>query len=187
MKAPLALWIFGPIGSGKSDLLERLPLADFQRVQADVELERQMQATGLRLAVAEHGERERREFREMRAKVTLELWGRVPGWRQEGRHLAFETTGDKPPVFQVEIEAGRALGYHSLGCGLRTSLADCLARNRQRPRILSDAVVQASWNAFERFTGDGTYARLFAAEELILTDDFAEAEAFVRSWLDRFR
>ncbi|MBS0659787.1 MAG: hypothetical protein JSR82_16220 [Verrucomicrobia bacterium] len=187
MKAPLALWIFGPIGSGKSDLLERLPLAGFQRVQADDELERRMQAQGLKLAVADHGDRERREFRELRAQVTLELWGRVPGWRQEGRNLAFETTGDKPPVFQIEIEAGRELGYHSLGCGLRTPLADCLARNRQRPRVLADAAVQASWAAFERSVADGTYARLFAAEELILTADFDEADAFVRAWLERFR
>lgn len=186
MKVPLAIWIFGPIGSGKSELLARLPLAGFQRVQADDELERHMLAQGLKLDVSQHGERERREFRDLRAEVTLELWGKVPGWREEGRDLAFETTGDKPPLFQIEIEAGRAQGYHTLGCGLHMPLADCLARNRQRPRVLSDGAVSASWHAFERFTADGTYARLFAAEELVLTDDLDYAAEFVGAWLERF-
>src|SRR5690349_6737401 len=108
----LALWIFGPIGSGKSHVMSRLPLEHFTEVVQDAELERTLRAAGLPLDTRRHNAGQREEFRRIRQRVITDLWNAVPAWRKEGRNLVFETTGNKPALFRTEVEAGRAAGYH---------------------------------------------------------------------------
>src|SRR5947207_11964782 len=58
----LGLWIFGPIGSGKSHVLSRLPLEDFERVDQDAELERLLRAAGLPLDTRTYDAAQSAEF-----------------------------------------------------------------------------------------------------------------------------
>jgi hypothetical protein len=144
----LALWIFGPVGAGKSHVLSQLPLGHFERVEQDAELERRLRDAGLPLDTRRYSASQRAEFLRLREHVISELWTRVPAWREKGCNLVFETTGNKPGLFREQIEAGRAHGYTTLGCALRVPLALCLEHNRGRERVLADELVEGAWTAF---------------------------------------
>ena len=185
LRKPFAIWIFGPIASGKSELISRLPLEKFKVVQADAELERLAEAAGLHLQVEKYDEAERALFESLRKEATTKIWDQVSEWREQREDLVFETTGDKADLFRGEIEAGHARNYRTLGCGLQVPLERCLASNRNRRRVLSPETVTASWHAFERYLSDGTYERLFEHDELLISADAEVLTAFATGWLDR--
>ena len=179
----LALWIFGPIGAGKSRVIERMPVADFVRVDQDMELETQLRAAGLPLDTRQHDAAQREAFLQLRKTIIAELWRQVPDWRAQGCDLIFETTGNKPSLFRAEVEKAQACGYRSLGCALRVPLAVCLERNQGRERVLDDTVVEASWRDFERALADGTYAEIFAGDRLVICEEAERAAEAVEAWL----
>src|SRR5262245_4383209 len=183
MSAPLSTWIFGPIASGKTELISQLPRENIKIVQADAELERRADAAGLHLDVANYNDAERALFAKLRHEATSKIWAQVPRWREQRESLFFETTGDKPDLFQHEIEAGHAAGYRTLGLGLQSSLEQCLARNRARRRVLSPETVTASWHTFERLRLDGIYQRLFAQDELHISADVKILIESAMQWL----
>jgi hypothetical protein len=182
----LAIWVFGPIGAGKTSLLARFPLGGFRRVDQDAELEKEMRAAGMPPDMRSYTVEERARLARLREEVARALWAQVPAWREAGENLCFETTGDKPHLFEAELIGGRRHGYRSLGCGLRCSLEDCLAHNRSRTRVLPDRIVEASWEAFERFCGDGSYSRIFAEERMEIFDDPDSAAEFLGKWIESF-
>jgi hypothetical protein len=100
------------------------------------------------------------DWRAHRAAARDRAWARVPALRAAGAPLTFHTTGDKPDLLAAEVARGHARGYREVGIALRCPLDVCLARNRARVRRLDDGVVIATWEAFERFLADGTYARI---------------------------
>jgi predicted kinase len=180
---PLSLWIFGPIGAGKSRTIAQLPLESFERVDQDAELEPILRAAKVPLDTRQHDESERAEFLRLRRWVSAELWEKVPAWRAEGRNLVFETTGDKPALFRAEVLAGRAAGYETLACALRVPLAECLKRNRGRERVLADAIVENTWRDFEKALTDGVYSEIFAQEQLHVCDSAQAASRVANAWI----
>jgi|GEM_PF-5107609 len=179
----LALWIFGPIGSGKSHVMSQLPLEHFTEVVQDAEVERLLRTAGLPLDTRRHDASQRDEFRRTRQRVIARLWDMVPVWREAGRNLVFETTGNKPTLFRAEVEAGRAAGYHTLACALRVPLSVCRQQNQTRERVLEDAIVEDTWREFERFLADGTYADIFAGSRLEICESTEAAVHAAQRWL----
>jgi GTPase SAR1 family protein len=106
-KGPLAIWVFGPVGAGKSLLISRLPLDAFRIVDQDALLEEELARRGLCLDATQHTATERTQFQSIRRQVAAALWNQVPVWRKEGINLCFETTGDKPHLFEAELIANR--------------------------------------------------------------------------------
>jgi hypothetical protein len=100
---------------------------------------------------------------ELRRAVANRVWSQVPEWRSRRLPMAFAVTGNKPHLFRVEVELGRAASYLNLGLGLRCSLATCLTQNETRRRVLPDALVESTWNDFERNLGVGVYDSIFGA------------------------
>jgi len=155
-----ALWLVGPPASGKSRIAACLAPLGFHRVDQDARFEAALREDGRALDVRADYDR----AMALRRAVTDAIWAEVPGWRAEGRPLLFETTGDKPPLFSVEIERLRADGYRLAALLVRRPLHECLARNRARERVLPDGVVERAWAKFERNLADGVYARMFAGD-----------------------
>jgi hypothetical protein len=182
----LAIWVFGPIGAGKTRLLSKLPLRGFRRIDQDAELEKEMRAAGMSSDIRGYTDAERDRFLRLREQVARTLWDQVPTWRDAGENLCFETTGDKPHLFEAELIEGRRHHYRSFGCGLRCSLEDCLAQNRTRTRVLPDELVEASWQAFERFRADGSYTRIFRNDRLEFCDDQNAAAELIQTWMELF-
>ncbi len=182
-KGPLAIWVFGPVGAGKSLLISRLPLDAFRIVDQDALLEEELARRGLCLDATQHTATERTQFQSIRRQVAAALWNQVPVWRKEGINLCFETTGDKPHLFEAELIANRNRGYQTLGCALNIPLDKCLAQNRVRSRVLSDETVAASWTAFQNYLATDVYSRLFAGENLEICTSVPDAEITVTSWL----
>jgi predicted kinase len=170
----IALWVLGPIGSGKTTLLANNLPSDFRLVDQDGVLEQELAARGLPLDTRMHNAAQSAEFTAIRREVTDSVWAQVPEWRAKGLPLAFEVTGDKPLLLQIEVEADRAAGYRSIGVGLRCPLATCVQRNRERPRVLPDSVVESTWQAFERNLANQIYATIFGPDAFVLTSDSSE-------------
>jgi predicted kinase len=166
----LAIWIFGAIGSGKSTLLASLP-PKFRVIDQDAELEREMMVHGLPFDTRLHDADQAGAFAELRRHVADKLWKQVPRWREDGIPLAFETTGNKPPLFRAAVEECRAAGYLNIGVALRCSLALCESRNRARRRVLPLPVVETSWLDVESYLSDGTYAELFGHDYLMIPEE----------------
>jgi hypothetical protein len=181
--AGIALWVLGPVGSGKSSILARLP-AGFQLLDQDVPLEREMSRHGLPLDTRTHDERQAAAFAAIRHQMATLIWNEVVIWRSRRLPIAFQVTGNKPQLLQAEVYADRAAGYVSLGLGLNTPLATCLQRNRARRRILSDEVVESTWHAFDTNLETRIYQQIFGAERFRLTDDAGQVE--LAYWLDGF-
>lgn len=181
VRRPLALWIIGPIGAGKSHMLARLAPASWRIVDQDAELERRLEEHGVPLDTRTHDLLQAALFARLRQEVIDHLWQQVIEWRHRGISLAIETTGNKPPLLRAEVAAGSVLGYLNLGVGLCRPLELCLARNRARRRVLADEMVRSTWDDFERFLRDGVYAEIFGAEAFYL--DVSGDVAAVQSWL----
>jgi predicted kinase len=158
----IALWILGPIGSGKSTLALRAVPAAFRIIDQDVELEQQALARDLPLDCRIHDEAQVAAFASLRTAIADALWAGLPQWRADGAPLAFTVTGDKPDFLQEELDLGTAAGYRNLAVALAVTEELCLARNRQRARVVPDAVVSKTVAVFERNLHDGNYERMFA-------------------------
>ena len=184
-RRPRALWIFGPVGSGKSRLLSRLSLNRFQRIDQDAALEKSLRDRGAALNLASYPEQKVAELHQLRAQIAAELWNKVPEWRRRGNDLVYETTGNKPHLFRIEVGLDQAHGYRILGIGIRSRLEQCLTRNAGRERVLSDAVVRETWNAFAEADRSGIYAQIFSSAELLLTEDAETALTVAEDWLRR--
>jgi hypothetical protein len=167
----IALWVLGPIGSGKTTLLAGNLPSEFRLVDQDGALEQALVARGLPLDTRMHNAAQSAEFAAIRREVTDAVWAQVPDWRANGLPLAFEVTGDKPHLLQIEVDADRAAGYRSIGVGLRCSLATCLERNHERRRVLPDSVVESTWQAFERNLANQIYANIFGADSFLIKSD----------------
>jgi predicted kinase len=187
LKAPLALWVFGPVASGKSRVLSHLPLDDFHLVDQDARLERELHARGWHARTAEYDAAQQAEFARLRAEVAQALWDKVPNWRAARENIAFETTGNKPHLFKIEIEAGHLYGYDTLACALRCPLARCLEQNARRSRVLPDHVVRETWEAFEHALSEGVYGKMLAAEQYHVCNTPEEAVSLAAAWLQSKR
>lgn len=177
----IALWVLGPIGSGKSTLIARTLPPSFRIVDQDSELERQASIRGLSLDCRAHDAAEAAAFAELRAKVAEEVWSQVPRWRMEGAPIAFQTTGDKPHLLQHHVDDGRAAGYRNLAILLSVPEEICVRRNRERSRVVADAVVVRTVNAFERNLRDGVYERILGPDALVIV---SQPETFdISEWL----
>jgi predicted kinase len=179
----IALWILGPIGCGKSTLIARALPPAFRVVDQDSELERQASARGLPLDGHAHDAAEAAAFAALRAKVAEEVWSQVPRWRTEGAPIAFQATGDKPHLLRDHVDAGRAAGYRNLGIALHVPEEMCIRRNRERARIVANAVVARTVHDFERNLREGVYERIFGPEALVTV---SEPETFdISGWLEK--
>jgi predicted kinase len=179
----IALWVIGPTGSGKSTLIARTLPRPFRIVDQDSELERQALSRGLSLDGRAHDAAEAAAFGALRAWVAEEVWSQVPRWRVEGAPIAFQTTGDKPHLLQHEVDAGRAAGYRNLAIALRVPEEICMRRNRQRSRVVADAVVMRTVNDFERNLREGVYRSMFGPGALVTV---SEPEKFdISEWLEQ--
>jgi predicted kinase len=178
----IALWVLGPIGSGKSTLIGRTLPPQFRIVDQDSALERQASNRGLSLDCRAHDAAESAAFAALRAEVAEEVWSQVPRWRIEGVPIAFQPTGDKPHLLQRELDAGRTAGYGNLAIALRVPEGICLDHNRRRRRVVSDDVVVRTVNDFERNLRDGVYQNMFGPNALVIV---TEPESFnISEWLE---
>lgn len=165
---PLVLWILGPIGAGKSTLLCNGDCPDWRIVDQDAPLEAAMRECGLPLDTRTHTPAQAAEFASLRAFVSAKLWNQVARWREERVSLVIQTTGNKPYLMKIEVDAFNDAGYINLGVGLRCPLATCLSRNLHRTRVLPEAVVQSTWNEFERNLSAKTFESLLGAERVVI-------------------
>ena len=69
----LAIWVFGPIGAGKSRLLSQLPLEGFRRIDQDAELEREMRVAEMSLDIRNYTEAERARLARLREQAARTL------------------------------------------------------------------------------------------------------------------
>jgi predicted kinase len=183
MSGRLSIWVFGPVGSGKSYVLARATPEHFHVVSQDAEFERHLHESGLPLNTRYYGEEQSQQFGSLRAMTAHTIWSHVPALRDRGENLAFETTGNKPHLFRAEVEAGHRHGYNTLACALRIPLETCLARNASRHRILPEDVVSATWHVFEQALAEGTYREIFTRDRLQICSSAQEAIQATEDWL----
>lgn len=166
--SPLVLWIIGPIGAGKSTLLHSDDCPDWRIVDQDAPLEAAMREQGMTMDTRSHTASQAAEFAALRAQVSARLWASVARWRQERVSLVIQTTGNKPHLMKIEVDAFAEAGYINLGVGLRCPLSTCLSRNLSRTRVLPEAVVQGTWNEFERNLAAKTFQSLLGEERFVI-------------------
>jgi len=183
--AKISLWVLGPVGSGKTTLLQRYLPPDFRLLDQDAQLEQELLARHIPLDTRTHDPVEAETFRALRREVSDRVWTQPPGWRLLGVPLAFEVSGDKPHLLQIEVELDRAAGYRSLGVAVRCPLETCLRRNGQRCRVLPDDVVESTWLAFEKYLATGAYTAIFGPSAFHIAADASEFD--LAQWLNHFR
>jgi predicted kinase len=181
---PVALWMIGPVGSGKSTHIS--DLKGFAIVDQDIELERLLKSSGLSLDTREYDSDQAARFTALRAEASDRTWKLVPELRRRGQSIVFETSGNKPWLLAKEVELNRQAGYDNLGVGVWCSLEDCLARNRNRSRVLPDAVVRDTWKAFHQYLDAGVYDQIFGEGRFICLrhHDRTDIGAWVRTLLN---
>jgi predicted kinase len=163
---PVALWVIGPVGSGKSTHISTLQ--GFTVVDQDIELERLLRSSSLPLDTREYDSDQVARFAALRAEASDRTWRLVPELRRRGQSIVFETSGNKPWLLAKEVELNQQAGYDNLGVGVSCSLEECLTRNRNRPRVLPDAVVTDTWQAFHQNLDAGVYHQIFGEGRFIL-------------------
>ena len=185
MPRPVALWVIGPVGSGKSTRIAGLH--GFTVVDQDIELERLLRSSGLSLDTREYDSDQATRFTALRAEASDRTWRLVPELRRRGESIVFETSGNKPWLLAKEVDLNRQAGYDNLGVGVCCSLEDCLTQNRYRPRVLPDAVVRNTWEAFHQYLDAGVYNQIFGAGRFISLDHRATIDigAWVRTFLNK--
>jgi len=162
---PVALWMIGPVGSGKSTQIS--DLKGFTVVDQDIELERLLKSSGLPLDTREYDSDQAARFAALRAEASDRTWKIVPELRRRGQSIVFETSGNKPWLLAKEVELNQQAGYDNLGVGVCCPLEDCLAQNRNRSRVLPDAVVRNTWEAFHHYFYAGVYDQIFGEGRFI--------------------
>jgi hypothetical protein len=155
---------------------------EFHVVNQDAELERLLSVYGLSWDTREHNPEQASRFTELRNEAANRTWSLVPDLRLRGEPIAFETTGDNPKLLALEIDLNRSAGYDNFGVGLCCSLADCLKQNSHRPRVLSEAVVAATWKAFHQQLAAGDYQALFGAGRFICLDHHEPMD--IAAWVE---
>ena len=170
-ESPLALWIIRPPGAGKTYFAARYLSSRFHMIDPDAELETEMQSIELPLDTRIHTPMQSAAFAALRRSISDRVWGDVPTRRSEGVWLAFQTPGDKPHLLRDEVHAGIQAGYRNLGVGLRCRLETCRRRNRARPRVLPDAVIEKAWRAFEHNLAAQVYDEILGSGFAIVNED----------------
>ncbi len=178
---PIALWIIGPCGSGKSTLIDKQLPSQFLRIEQDPELEAALLSAGLPLDMRWSSAEQLATIAKLRMAIADRVWSQVPVWRSRQLSMTFAVTGNKPHLLRDEVERGRAASYVNLGVGLRCPLATCLVQNAMRRRVVPDALVEGTWHDFELNLTAGVYDAIFGARRFCCVRDPEQFD--LRQWL----
>lgn len=185
MSHPIAAWILGPVGSGKSTCIAGLQ--GFAVVDQDADLERLLRLNGLPFDTRKYTASQAARVKELRQEASDRTWDMVPALRSSGQSIVFESTGDKPWLLAEEMSRNRDAGYVDIGFGLSTQLSDCLAQNRSRARVLPDSVIESSWQTFHQYLMARRYHSLFGEDRFLafVPTETPDLLAFMKHQLNR--